>query len=532
MRPPFPIVDLFAGPGGLGEGFSSVRGAHGKPVFEIGISIEKDEFAHRTLSWRALVRKLEGQGAWDAYLQFMQGQIPEQIFLANREVAEAAQIANLEARCAELGKDDPCLVDSWIRTAIGDRDDWVLIGGPPCQAYSMAGRSRRTREKEAFEKDEKHFLYREYLRIIRKFKPAVFVMENVKGMLSSTHGGSPIFSRILDDLSRPMSELDYEIRSFVVPQTLAGYRPEDYVIRSELYGIPQMRHRVILLGVRKDYQPRQHSVLVPQASEVTVWDMIEGLPRIRSRLTRRKSLMDDSFDAWINVISGAAKYLHGWNHERGPAIEELMQKSIERAKHLSDEGEAVRLKKHSIRDQVPQELAAWIREKAPPKAVHHDPRAHMESDLHRYLFASAYAAVVGESPKLRHFPDSLLPKHGNARDEQVPFSDRFRVQLKNRASTTVVSHIAKDGHYYIHPDPSQCRSLTVREAARLQTFPDNYFFMGNKTQQYHQVGNAVPPFLARQLGSVVASILLEPSRAGMQKISSNLLEFIATSEPG
>ena len=131
----------------------------------------------------------------------------------------------------------------------------------------------------------------------------------------------------------------------------------------------------------------------------------------------------------------------------------------------------------------------------------------MRSDLQRYLFAAAFASVHGVAPKLENFPTELLPAHENATDNDAPFSDRFRVQLADRPSTTVVSHISKDGHYYIHPDASQCRSLSVREAARLQTFPDNYHFMGNRTQQYGQVGNAVPPYLARQLGEVVAEIM-------------------------
>ena len=133
----------------------------------------------------------------------------------------------------------------------------------------------------------------------------------------------------------------------------------------------------------------------------------------------------------------------------------------------------------------------------------------MPSDLRRYAFAASFAAVTGCSPKLADFPESLLPNHNNialGRQGKM-FSDRFRVQLRDRPSTTVTSHISKDGHYFIHYDPRQCRSLTVREAARLQTFPDNYRFEGPRTAQYHQVGNAVPPYLARQIAEIIAEIL-------------------------
>lgn len=129
----------------------------------------------------------------------------------------------------------------------------------------------------------------------------------------------------------------------------------------------------------------------------------------------------------------------------------------------------------------------------------------MEGDVQRYLFCASHAWCGRGTPKLQDFPDFLMPAHANVREGL--FNDRFRVQLRDRPASTVASHISKDGHYYIHYDPTQCRSLSVREAARLQTFPDDYFFEGTRTQQYHQVGNAVPPFLARQLAKVVAQTL-------------------------
>lgn len=152
-----------------------------------------------------------------------------------------------------------------------------------------------------------------------------------------------------------------------------------------------------------------------------------------------------------------------------------------------------------------ESLREWYVDDHLGGVCNHCTRGHMDTDLARYLFAACYASIHGVSPKLSEFPKFLQPNHLNAATGD--FSDRFRVQVADKPATTVVSHLAKDGHYFIHPDPSQCRSLTVREAARLQTFPDNYYFCGPRTAQYVQVGNAVPPLIATQIAECVWTFL-------------------------
>jgi DNA (cytosine-5)-methyltransferase 1 len=152
-------------------------------------------------------------------------------------------------------------------------------------------------------------------------------------------------------------------------------------------------------------------------------------------------------------------------------------------------------------------LGGWYYDPRLSVWLNHDARGHMSSDLQRYAYASGYAKAYRRSPKghLEFALAGLRPNHENW--ETGKFADRFRVQAKHRVATTITSHISKDGHYFIHYDPCQCRSLTVREAARLQTFPDNYFFQGNRTEQFHQVGNAVPPLLAKKIGELVFGLL-------------------------
>jgi len=512
-RSEIPVIDLFAEPGGLCEGFSSIYDETGARRFAVKVSVEKDPVAHRTLLLRAIFRKFQKGKVPECYYDYVRGKITREAFLAHPDIKGVAGHAAKEARCAELGLTPPQEIDGWIREALGGQTDWVLIGGPPCQAYSLAGRSRlRRKDPSKFESDAKHFLYTEYLRIIQQFAPAVFVMENVKGMLNSKNAGKYIFERILADLKEPRPDLRYVIRSFVVNKD--ELEPNDYVIEADDHGIPQSRHRVILFGIRADVastpillEQRPESLLLTKvAKKIGVSAALAGLPPLRSRLSREP----DSQEAWIKALREAPLSLKGWRLPVRSIIEAEMKKFTKRAEKHATFGAPFITMDVAPGEAMPQALREWYLDPRLGGVIHHETRSHMRSDLHRYLFAACFAAAQKYAPDLRNFPPRLLPDHVNVNDETIPFKDRFRVQMGKFPSSTVVAHIKKDGHYYIHPDPAQCRSLTAREAARLQTFPDNYFFEGNRTEQYGQIGNAVPPLLAKQIGEIIFNFMSSP----------------------
>lgn len=505
MKEQIPVIDLFAGPGGLGEGFSSLE-SEGRRSFRVALSIEKDEDAHRTLRLRSFWRQFDSGEIPDDYAAFARQELSEkELFNAWPDQAEAA---DREAWCAELGgvTCPPDRLKKRIKDAIGASSNWVLIGGPPCQAYSLVGRARQSRiDRKVFEKDERHTLYRRYLEIIASHEPPVFVMENVKGMLSSTHGGKRIVEKILDDLRSPRKGgAQYKLYSFVRKprgETLSGtpdFEASDFVIRSEDYGIPQRRHRVIILGIRDDLKGIPD--LLKQESSVPLESALSGLPKLRSSISSRGGHGLD----WRNAIRHTLRTL-----TRDSIDAKVLREMKKSFRQLDDSISTGELWMPYRPGRTSAIVMEWYRNHLQQGICNHEARSHMPSDLGRYFFAACFARVHERSPVLADFPALLLPEHANVDDgvAGTVFADRFRVQLWDQPATTVTSHIAKDGHYFIHPDPLQCRSLTVREAARIQTFPDSYIFLGTRTAQYHQVGNAVPPLLAKKLAEIVYNLI-------------------------
>lgn len=507
-----PVVDLFAGPGGLGEGFSSLTDEKGNRVFRIALSIEKEEYANQTLELRSFFRQFEKENIPEEYYKHLQGEINKADLYKNfpQQSAKAKQ----EVLKAELGITPESEIDEKIVKSLNGEDNWVLIGGPPCQAYSIIGRVRQGWKNGLDENDPRVFLYREYYRILAVHNPPVFVMENVKGLLSSKLKDRMLFEEILNDLENP-AEAYKKLKGkrkteskcpgyflFSLVKKPSGYdlnnkpdfEPEEFLIKAEDYGIPQKRHRIIILGIRKDFFEGQPDILERREPVFVDRVLKKGIPPVRSGLSKES----DSKKNWKIILQGFNT--NGFTEGIDSEVLKYIIRLIRNINPPQNDRGNEYIKYKTTIDY--KEEYDWFIDERLKGVCNHSTRSHLKEDLYRYLFASCFAKVEKKSPTLSDFPEHLLPKHKNIREGK--FEDRFRVQVWGEPSRTITSHISKDGHYYIHPDPSQCRSLTVREAARIQTFPDNYFFCGPRTSQYIQVGNAVPPLLAKQIAQIIS----------------------------
>jgi len=267
-----------------------------------------------------------------------------------------------------------------------------------------------------------------------------------------------------------------------------------------------------LLGIREDIKSIP-SILTPSENKIKLKTILRDLPKIRSGLHRSFILSDiiegkkkryyekviDSDENWLEITSSFRKEIASWNGfvNIGSNNTFLVPKNG--------------IGSEFVKCNTPYKnnpYFDWYNDPQLNGACNHVSRSHLIQDLKRYMFASIFTKTNNRFPRLcdyEEYSKDLLPDHKSVNTGK--FADRFRVQLPNEPATTITSHISKDGHYFIHYDPKQCRSLTVREAARIQTFPDNYLFCGPRTAQYHQVGNAVPPYLAKQIAEIVLNIL-------------------------
>ena len=525
---PIKVIDLFAGCGGLGEGFSAVKNQTNR-AYEVCLSIDSDSYACKSLRLRKFF--WEFKSAPKSYYDYLRGNISLDQLIAKhpREWARAeSKVVQAELGDNSFTDEDLPLL---IRKKLGRARNWVLVGGPPCQAYSTAGRAKNRSNKDyRAEDDGRHFLYQQFLKVIAEHAPPVFLMENVEGLTSSTVGQQKIFSKMLEDLTDPAKAIgfekthagegsEYRLFSVCRPTQFGMFRelvgdPSTYVINSEEFGIPQSRARVFLLGVRLDIKGKPR-LLAPAEHRISVKETISDLPRLRSALSS-----EDNKENWLRGIRDAQR-AEWMTQLRKQGREELCERivSITNRVGCPRSGIGGRFVKGQ---RKPKYLPSWYHDPRLGGSCNHDSRSHMLSDLHRYLFAATEIQLREDmlprnrrgrvaALSVRDFPSSLLPNHKNIQETNgrtsVPNKDRFKVQQASAPANTIMSHIAKDGHYYIHYDPTQCRSLTVREAARLQTFPDNYFFEGPRGAAYRQVGNAVPPLLSHQIAKLIEHLL-------------------------
>lgn len=399
-------IDLFAGAGGLSEGFLQ------KGFLPLA-HIEMNTDACFTLKTRLCYHYLKAKNKLSYYKSYLRGQITrdELYSLVPQKILNS--VIN-EKMTEETIKGIFTKVDSLI----GDEKVDVIIGGPPCQAYSLVGRAVK---EDNMEGDERNYLYKLYCRFLKRYQPKMFVFENVPGLLTANNG------KHFANLKKYLAHVGYKI----------NYNE----LNAKNFGVLQNRRRIIIIGWKAEYDGKYS---YPQFEEkkynYIVDDLLKDLPSIQ-------------------------------------AGEEGIEYSGKPSKYLTEFG---------------------IRSKS-DLLTYHVARPHITRD--REIYKKVIDAWNDGHKRLKYVD---LPEELRTHKNITSFLDRFKiVEGDTPTCHTMMAHISKDGHYFIHPDKNQNRSITVREAARIQSFPDNYYFEGSRTAAFTQIGNAVPPLMAKAIAEKI-----------------------------
>lgn len=403
-------IDLFAGAGGLSEGF--IRAGF-KPV----VHVEMNKDACDTLKTRSAFHWLK-ENKKDDYYKYLKlenkvkevlwEKVPDRIIdsVINKEISD------------ETREEIFNLIDSKLKNTKVD----LIIGGPPCQAYSVVGRAR---DPKSMEDDPRNHLYKYYVKFLEKYKPSMFVFENVPGILSAKNG------HYLELIFKAVRK--------------AGYELEKKVLNAKNFGVLQDRKRVIIIGWKKELKLEYPKFEEEELNYEVLKDLFSDLKQLK-------------------------------NGEGTMNATEYYKSSTEY------------LAKSGIRNGL-------------DFVTQHIVRPNNDNDLEIYRIA------VDKWDNGKRLNYSELPKRLIKHSNTESFVNRFQVVNGKGISHTVVAHIAMDGHYYIHPDKKQNRSISVREAARIQSFPDDYFFEGSRTAAFKQIGNAVPPLMAQKIAEKIREMI-------------------------
>lgn len=406
----FTYIDLFSGAGGLSEGFIRLG-------FSPVAHVEMNREACDTLKTRLAFHYLSSIKQQREYFEYLKGEISREDLWGKIPANLLASVINEELSTKTI-EHIFYKIDQQIDTKSVD----IIIGGPPCQAYSLVGRSRDPKRMKG---DKRNYLFRYYAQFLDRYEPKFFVFENVLGLLTAGN------AKYLTEMMELFSSI--------------GYSADYKILNSEDYGVLQRRRRVIIIGKR--------------TKQIFKFPVLETL---ENKWQLKKDLLAD-----LPPLSPGQE-MHLTSYKK-PCSDYL---------HFT-----------GIRNGV-------------DFVTQHITRQHNERDLE--IYSIAIDKWLNEKRRLKY---SEVPKRLQTHNNIGAFLDRYKVVDPTGHSHTVVAHIAKDGHYYIYPDPKQVRSISVREAARIQSFPDDYFFEGGRTAAFKQIGNAVPPLMAEKIAKSIKKMM-------------------------